>query len=58
MREEQDAALTIDDIAPVLGQHQLTIMTLSKQNDKLRARIMELENNKLQGPLPEEVSDD
>ena len=41
--QEQDAQLSIDDIAPILGQHQLTIITQDKQIRRLQARIKELE---------------
>ena len=38
-----EASLNIEDISPILGQHQLTIISQDKLIKKLQARITELE---------------
>ena len=39
----EETQLALEDIAPILGQHQLTIISQDKLIRKLRERIMELE---------------
>ena len=44
--QEQDAGLDISDITPVLGQHQITIISQDKLIRQLKARIAELETKR------------
>ena len=54
--QEQDVELELSDIAPMLGQYQITIISQDKLIRQLRARIQELEGRR--APLDIEADAD